>query len=160
MSDFLKCCRFVWTTCMGSCWPQSTMLTMAELLRVLHFFMLITAMLSLLCCFLRQGVLQELPVVLLVTVWEPMNWTWTDPFTIWPPPAGQRVTRADSNHPETPQSSLPIHKFLLQTINEISLTLQPVCNISIMLSPCYQQRDWSEMESCDVGIHIHVRFCK
>lgn len=69
----------------------------------------------------------------IVTVQEPMNWTWTDPFTIRPPSAGQRVTRAVSNHPETPQLSIPIHMFLLQKINEKFLTLQPVCNVSIML---------------------------
>lgn len=157
MSDFLKCCRFVWTTCMGSCWPQSTMLTVAELLRLLHFFFYAyhCNVEPIMLLFKAGSPSRAARCALVVTVREPVNWTWTDPFTIWPPPAGQRVTRAVSNHPETPQSSFPIHKFLLQTVNEISLTLQPV-----LLIPCFQQRDWSEMESCDVGIHIHVRFCK
>lgn len=92
----------------------------------------------------------------IVTVQEPMNWTWTDPFTIRPPSAGQRVTRAVSSHPETPQLSIPIHMFLLQKINEKLLTLQRFYNV-VLLIPWYHQRDWSKMEGRDVGIHIHSR---
>lgn len=79
-------------------------------------------MLNLLCSFLRM---EDLPVVRLKLLWT-MNWTWTDPVTIGPPSAGQRVTRAACNRP---QLSFPIQMFLLQKTNEKSLTSQLVCNV-------------------------------
>lgn len=169
MSDFLKCCRFVWTTCMGSCWPQSTMLTMAELLRLLHFSMLITAMLSLLWCFLRQGVLQELPVVRLNSCWR--GWPYKNLWTELEPtrsPFGhhRQVSGSHVRFPitlknpsiELPNSQVFVANYKWDIINPATC-LQRFYN-AVLLIPCYQQRDWSEMESCDVGFHIHVRFCR
>lgn len=93
-------------------------------------------MLNLLCSFLRQGVLQELPVVRLNPLWPYKNlWTELEPTHSL---LGHH-RQVSGSHVQFPITLKPLNWasqftcFLLQKINEKSLTLQPVCNISIML---------------------------
>lgn len=107
----MKLCHFVCISCtrFAKCWLRQNYCDFCTFL-------------CLLCRFLRM---EDLPVVRLKLLWT-MNWTWTDPVTVGPPSAGQRVTRAACNRP---QLSFPIRMFLLRKTNEKSLTSQPVCNV-------------------------------